>query len=256
MNSSTQQTVRCGNGRQSGFTLVELMIAMTVALFLLGGLMTIVQHTRQAYGDQNLLAQLQDNERLALTFMADVIESAGYYPDPKTNDPLVLMPIAGAFTAAGQPIVGTRNAAAPGDTVTVRYAAKINDNVFNCMGTQNTSGATDTFVNKFWVNNAPAVPQLTCTYSSTATAQVNVPLVSGVQNLQILYGVKTSVANTGSCTDTYMRANQMTTANWSAVCSIRVSLTFTNPLNPAGAGNQPITITRTIAVMSMAGVNT
>jgi len=42
---------------------------------------------------------------------------------------------------------------------------------------------------------------------------------------------------------------------WGAICSVRVTLTFTNPLNPTGANNNPITITRTIAVMSKAGVN-
>jgi type IV pilus assembly protein PilW len=247
--------IQCG--RQRGFTLLELMVAMTIALFLLGGLLTIVQSTRRAYGDQNLLAQLQDNERLALTFMADVIESAGYYPNPLANDPLLVMPIAGAFTAKGQPIIGTHNAAAPGDTVTVRYGAGLNDNVFNCMGSMNTAvPGYDTFVNKFWVNTVPAIPQLTCTYSSNVAAAVDVPLVSGVQNLQILYGVKRSVAKTGSCTDTYLRADQMLAADWSAVCSVAVTLTVTNPLNPAGAGNKPIVIKRVIGVMSTAGVNT
>ncbi len=63
-----------GSGRsQGGFTLVELMVATTIAVFLLGGLFATVQSTRRAYGNQNLLSQLQDNERLAMSLMASDI---------------------------------------------------------------------------------------------------------------------------------------------------------------------------------------
>jgi len=60
---------------ERGFTLVELMVAITVALFLLGGLFATVQSTRRTYGNQNLMAQLQDNERLAMTMLSTAIES-------------------------------------------------------------------------------------------------------------------------------------------------------------------------------------
>jgi hypothetical protein len=78
-------------------------------------------------------------------------------------------------------------------------------------------------------------------------------LVNGVQNLTILYGVKRSVADTGSCADTYLKASEMILANdWINVCSIDVSISFTNPLQPAGL---PIVIQRVIATMNAAGVN-
>ncbi len=46
--------------RQRGFTLVELMVTVAIALFLLGGLFTIVQNVRKTNSNQQLLAQLQD----------------------------------------------------------------------------------------------------------------------------------------------------------------------------------------------------
>jgi type IV pilus assembly protein PilW len=144
-------------------------------------------------------------------------------------------------------------ARAPGDTVTIRYAAALNDNVFNCKGLINTSVPLDVFVDKFWVNNAvPANPVLTCTVSSNVIAPTDIPLVNGVQNLTILYGVKRSATDTGSCADTYLKASEMLLADWSAVCAINLSVSFTNPLAPAGP---PLTITRVIAVMTTAGVN-
>ena len=70
---------------ERGFTLIEILIALLIGLFLLGALLTIVQTNRAVFGNQNKLAQLQDGERMALTMMTDVIQSAGYFPDPTTN---------------------------------------------------------------------------------------------------------------------------------------------------------------------------
>jgi type IV pilus assembly protein PilW len=253
MNHLMPNTLRSAHQRQLGFTLIELMIAILIALFLIGGLLMMVQSTRNAFGTQTQLAQLQDNERLVMTFMAEVIESAGYFPSPDKNINTTVMPVAGVFAASGQAVFGTHAAAAPGDKITVRYGAGLNDNIFNCLGTTNTTVANyDTFVNKFWVNNANANnPILTCTFSSNVTAAVDVPLVNGVTNLQIQYGIKRNLTDTGSCADTYLKANQMAAADWSSVCTIKLQVTFTNPIIKAN----PITITRVIAVMNSAGAN-
>jgi len=257
MNYSLTTMLQSANKRSRGFTLIELMIAITVAVFLIAGLLAMVQSTRNAFGNQNLLAQLQDNQRLAMTFMAEVVETAGYFPDPVHNTSSVL-PAVGTTFAIGQAVTGTTGPVAPGvgDTVTIRYAAALNDNVFNCKGLTNTTLPLDVFVDKFWVNNTvPSNPVLTCTVSSTAiNPAVDIPLVNGVQNLTVSYGVKRSAADTGSCADTYLKASQMLTADWTAVCTINLSITFTNPIKQPGLP-LTITITRVIAVMSAAGVN-
>jgi type IV pilus assembly protein PilW len=256
--------VRMDHKRPRGFTLIELMVAITLSIFLIGGLVMMVQSTRDAFGKQNLLAQLQDNERLVMTFVAELVESAGYFPDPVHHTSAAIFPGTfniphggGSFGAAGQAVFGTSNAALPGDTVTIRYAAAPNDNVFNCLGTTNTTAAIDVFVNTFWVNNTdPNNSILTCTVSSTAIAATDVPLVNGVQNLTILYGVKRSIIDTGSCADTYLTAGQMAPVafplDWVNVCSINLQISFTNPLNRAGPA---IIINRVIATMTAAGVN-
>ena len=242
-----------------GFTLVELMIAITVALFLIAGMLYMVQSTRTAFGTQNQLAQLQDNERLVMTFIAEVVESAGYFPDPVHNVNTTVMPVAGVFTSHGQSISGTHAAAAPGDTVTIRYGAGLNDNVFNCAGTTNSTVPVDTFVNQFSVDNNG---RLLCTYSSNVTTTpIIVPLVSGganlaVKNLQVRYGIKRNATDTGSCVDTYLTASQMAPADWLNVCSINLQVTFTNPLAAGGTGPATIMIQRVVAVMNAAGVNT
>jgi type IV pilus assembly protein PilW len=254
MNKPASPSSRIGSRHVSGFTLIELMIAITIAIFLVGGLLMMVQSTRNTVTTQTQLAQLQDNERLVLTFMTEVIESTGYFPSPQTYSAAAVMPATPTFVTAGQAVIGTFNAAAPGDTVTIRYGAALNDNVFNCRGSTNTAvGPYDTFVNKFWINNAvPSNPVLTCTFSSGASPPVDVPLVNGVQTMSIQYGIKRNLADTQSCVDTYLFAWQMAPADWSSVCSIALTVTFNNPINPAA----PIPITRVIAVMNTAGVNT
>jgi type IV pilus assembly protein PilW len=253
------QSIDCSTTQgHRGFTLIEMMVAIVVSIFLAGGLLMMVQSTRNAFGNQQSLAQLQDNERLVMTFMAEVTESAGYFPDPVHNSSGgVFLLNAPNFQnpGGGQAVYGTHNAAAPGDQVWIRYAAAQNDNtIFNCRGTTNTAVAPyDVFVNEFSIN---AQNQLICTVSSTTTGNnIVVPLVNGITNLQILYGVKRSVADTGSCADTYLTATQMTTGgfanDWLNVCSISITMTFINPINAA----QPIVIQRVIATMNAAGVN-
>jgi type IV pilus assembly protein PilW len=250
--------------RSCGFTLIELMVAVAIAMFLIGGLLVMVQSTKTSFTTQQQLAQLQDNERLAITFMSEIIESAGYFPNPTTLTSTAAFPVVGLFAQPGQSVYGTHNAAVTvPDTVTVRFAAATNDNIFNCAGKTNTTASTDTFTNTFWIDTTnPNNPVLTCTFSSiSAPTAVNVPLVNGVKNLKIQFGVRRSNADTQSCTDTYLNAGQMPPTvttfpnDWTQVCTVKITLSLVNPLFASGTGPATINITRVIAVMNWAGVN-
>jgi type IV pilus assembly protein PilW len=246
--------------RQRGFTLLEIMIAMAIGLFLTGALLTIVQTNKAVFSNQNQLEQMQDSQRMAMTLMADVIQQAGYFPDPTTNTLNGTLLAAGAF-ANSQGMTGVYNAAAPGDTISVRYMTAPQDGILNCSGLSNTNavgGANILYVNQF----AVVVPagqqgQLQCIVTTPAGA-TPYTLVNGVTNLSVLYGVKTNLAAAGNNVDTYLNAGQMTAANWQNVISVRIALTFTNPLyTQAGRGQaQTITIQRVVDVMNQTGPNT
>jgi type IV pilus assembly protein PilW len=241
---------------QQGFTLIELSVAVMIGLFLLGGLLTLVHDMRRTFGAQNGLAQLQDNERLAMTLITDVIQAAGYYPDPTTQTANGVFLGAPPFTTPGQSIAGTGNLAAPGDSITVQYLTANNDGVINCKGGTNTSGGNLPYVNTFSVVKDPLTNKWTL---SCTLLGFTYPLVSDVTNMQIWYGVKRNNAAPGNNVDTYLTAASglMTPADWSSVICIKVTLTFINPLN-ATQPTQPATIqfTRVITVMNRAGVNT
>src|ERR1700761_5404882 len=181
--SATQRNNRVASS-QRGFTMLELMIAMTIGIFLLGALMIIVQTNRTVFGNQNKLSQLQDSERMAVTMITDVIQSAGYFPDPTVNT-LTSTLIAAAPFGSGESINGTHTSATVPDTISVRYMTASLDNILNCSGTSNTTGANTIYVNQFFILNS----QLVCSVGGT-----NYTLVSGITNMQILYGIKANLA--------------------------------------------------------------
>ena len=74
-------------------------------------------------------------------------------------------------------------------------------------------------------------------------------------NLEVWYGVKTNGAITTNNVDSYLRAGAaMTAANWQNVTSVKVRLTFTNPLFGQPGQAATVQITRIIAVMQRAAL--
>jgi type IV pilus assembly protein PilW len=256
-----------------GFTLVELMVTVAIALFLLGGLVTVVGNVRKADINQRALAQLQDQERFALTVLTDVVQAGGYFPDSVIWTPASSLLQNGNWEA-GQAILGTAGAAGSADTLSVRFRTALNDGVLLCDGSSNTAqGPTHAFTNTFSVQPAaptatpPVLGGLYCqvdNLTASAVAPAGVPIVPGVVGMKVYYGVKRDFAFSDYNVDTYLTAIQMCSPllnpcggdDWSNVSSVRVILTFTNPL--AAQPGQPPTIQfeRVIEVMARGGVHT
>jgi type IV pilus assembly protein PilW len=238
-------TAKLALRRERGFTMLELMIAMTIGIFLLGALLVIVQTNKQVFGNQNKLSQLQDAERMAVTMMTDVIQSAGYFPDPTHNTYTSTLTAIAPF-ASGESVNGQYNPTLPGgDTISVRYMTASGDGILKCDGLPNTSGANQIYVNSFQVVGN----QLICSVGGA-----NYNLVSGVTNLQIYYGIKANLAAAGNDVDTYVTADKV--PSWGNVMTVRIILTFTNPLyNAAAPQGQPATfqLQRVVAVMNKQG---
>jgi type IV pilus assembly protein PilW len=233
----------------AGFTMIELMIALTIGLFLMGGLLTLLQNNRRTFDSQSKLAVLQDSQRLAFTMLTDVIQEAGYFPDPTlytAAGTLLAGTPSGApgAMAVGQAMTGAASGTSQGDIITVRYTTASGDGILNCNGTSNATGANATYANTFKVNTAN---QLVCSRENGVTYL----LVNNVYSLQILYGVDASGTSPGA--DTYMTAAQVT--SWPSVISVRLQLTFFNPLYVAGGTGQPqyIQLTRLVGVMNQTG---
>lgn len=239
---------------QRGFTLIEMTVALLIGLFLLGGVLAVEQTVKATATNQTALTQLQDNERLAMTLLTDIVQSAGYYPDPTTNTPATALPalsLSAATFVASQSLSGVLDSSS-NDTLYVRYMTASADTVILCDGSTNTSGSTNTYVNYFYLSNGA----LYCELGIESVGATPVELASGIQSMKILYGVKTTTAIADNNVDSYLTAAQVTSAgDWLAVTALQVTLTFTNPLyGQPGQTSKTVSFQKVISLMSRVGV--
>jgi type IV pilus assembly protein PilW len=235
-----------------GFSLIELMVTVSIALFLLGGLLTIVQNLRQTYNTQQSLVQLLDEQRFALTVVTDAVQAAGYFNDP-TQYTTTGFPAAAPF-GVGWVFFGTHTAGQADnvaqDTLSTRFHSAPGYGPVLCNGTDSSTQAAQFWTIKLYLNAG----QLMCQVNNNA----GVALVNGVQAMAVYYGVKRNVALADYNVDTYETFDVVgaSGSDWDNISSVRLVLTFTNPL--AGQTTQPptITIERVIEVMSRAGPHT
>jgi type IV pilus assembly protein PilW len=66
--------------RQRGLTLIELLVAMTLGLVLIGGVLSVVVTTRQTLRVNENLARMQEGARFSFELMAREIREAGLVP--------------------------------------------------------------------------------------------------------------------------------------------------------------------------------
>jgi type IV pilus assembly protein PilW len=66
--------------RQAGFSLVELMVALTLGLIIVGGVISIFVSNQQAFRSTEALGRLQENARLSFELMAREVRQAGGNP--------------------------------------------------------------------------------------------------------------------------------------------------------------------------------
>jgi type IV pilus assembly protein PilW len=236
-----------------GFTLVEVMVAVAIAVFLLAGLITIVQNLRGAYFNQSGLTQLQDEERFAFTVLTDAIQAGGYFANPVSDSSLSF--VAGGGFLAGAVFSGSHNAGvgyqAATDTIAMRFITAENYGPILCDGTDTSSGGPASYTIEFSLNENDAnnTHQLMC----SVNGKDPIPLINGVQAMEVYYGVNRANIGVNDNVDTYVTWDLMSDTDKQQISSVLILLTFFNPLYPAPAQPQFITVQRVIEVMGHGG---
>ena len=74
--------------RQDGFTLVELMVAMSIFLLILVGIFQVFDPSRNAYQVSTRKLDVQQNARVAMDRMARQLRMTGYFPENLVPNPV------------------------------------------------------------------------------------------------------------------------------------------------------------------------
>jgi type IV pilus assembly protein PilW len=238
--------------KQRGLTLIELLVALVISSVIALAAFSAIVVSRQGFATVDAASQLRDNARFASDVIQRLALQTGYQDvayaattrvgsasavapnvfgfnngTPSSTDPL------NTFTTKAASAVGYGS-----DVLVLRYqtvetfpGSGVSDrSIIDCFGTAETAipvDRDDRLGSVLYVAESRGEPSLMCkTHNASTTAQ---PLVQGVENFQVLYGVD---PDNDSIADRYMRADQLTiagndaatNANWRMVRSIKIGL--------------------------------
>jgi type IV pilus assembly protein PilW len=118
--------------RSTGFSMIELMIAMTISMILMAGVVQIFSGSKVSYLTQEGTARLQENARFALNRISHDLSAAGYLGCLDTANPVrpftnnLTNKTAASGYNFGTPLYGTDGTGANGsDTISISRAGGV-----------------------------------------------------------------------------------------------------------------------------------
>ena len=232
--------------KQRGLSLLELMIAMVLGLFIIVGISYVYVSGKKSSITTDQVSLLQDNGRAVLQQLTSIIQHAGYSSTSVApfNDVFIQGAVSSSScTDSTNSVTDTslfsamQNNTASGDTIGVVYMG--DDDLYqDCAGGELPvacrlgSGASNDaakIYNQFFVaNNAAGDPALNCSGSRSTAA---VEIADGVENIQFVYGED---LDGDSIADRYV--NETEVSKWGQVVSVNVSV-LVRSLNAVATAN-------------------
>lgn len=270
------------HSRQAGLSLIELMIAVTIGLILLAGVVTIVTNSSRTQQELEKIGRQIENGRYAVDLLQREIPHAGYYgefygladpatlPDPCSTDvddldTALSLPIQGYDSPTGDPALsclGDADHRDGTDILVIRRASTATtaidaldtgkpylqsrawDHVLAAAAGGETASDPGSYtlekrddsvanirrlrVDIYFIgpgdDDVPTLKKLTLTGSGGALAFEEQELVSGIENLQIDYGIDD---DGDSIPDTFT-TDPGGVADWADVVNLRAHLVVRN----------------------------
>ncbi|HHJ19051.1 MAG TPA: hypothetical protein ENJ84_04375 [Gammaproteobacteria bacterium] len=231
--------------RQTGFSLIDLMISMVISLVVVGAIGSMYLNMKESFVTQQAQAELQDSARFTGTMMTAILRQAGYIPfDAATvgRKDDIFTAITGAFPAAGQVVSGTEATLSsvdvyqedgstvqqsfPDDAISIRFVGGAS--MFDCLGGAAPDG--EQLVERFSLVSSA----LQCNHTNISTSTTDSDLLVGqnlgsrkeqirVVGMLVWYGLDT---DGNLSVDQYRRANAVNSAGaWKQVKSAAIILT-------------------------------
>lgn len=283
------QRVGARKARIGGLTLVELLVAMAISLFIVLAAVAAFTATRRSASTVDAASQLRDDARFATDLLRRLVVQTGFEDVTYASaayrgtaalyktmngasggggiDINTLMPgvygYDNAIPSASDPLntVTTRSSGSVGygsDVLILQYQpTRVTDtttdgSMITCDGVAPTMPAadrSDRAVSILYVDVSSGEPTLMCMRRNDAAGTFisPTPLLKGVEDFQVLYGVDNVTPNTAptghitSVPNRYLTAAQLTVsgnstatlANWRRVRSIRVGMVMRGPAGSA-----------------------
>lgn len=220
--------------QQFGFSIIELMIAITLGMVLMGAALQFIVGTRATYDINEDISRVQENGRMALDMIVRDLQMAGYRPPNKGDGEIpnffqMDTTIADTFLMDGG---GTNS-----DRLAIQFDPPPDDGTERgCTGA--TIPANSIIVSVYEVRTVDGISTLFCgTYDKTVGSWIAggnpTPLIDGIDNMQILYRVEDTTVN--PTTFRFIRGDQLTTADYPNISAARVGLLVGSGLTD-GAG--------------------
>jgi len=176
--------------KQTGITLVEIMVSLAVSMFILSGVIGVFIGNKQSFRVQQNMAAIQENGRFALDAITRSTRMAGFQGVDAGE--WVLGPLTTAYGGVDA-LSGTDGAGTASDTITLVYSAP-DANQVDCQGNYTTAG--NLVYATYSIATTATTSDLQCSTAANGTGAVT--LVEDIENMQFLYGIDTdgdSVAN-------------------------------------------------------------
>lgn len=282
MRAYASRAIEYRRAAQAGFTIIEMMIAMTVGLFIVGALIIVVTGSSATSATRERASALQTNGRYAMEQIKRDLLHAGYLgisslfspdqavtvgnPGPPAiaaisvtnacsttdvgrlsqriwgaegSNPFSATCIPAANYARGDVLVirglNPSRVNPPFSASLVYYRSSyeggapfVGPTAPDFTGTSKSAPYLDYLIDETvyyvspyttWATESPKVPALYRLRLSTGPAMVPELVASGVENLQVLYGIFQT-----NDTARYLAADEMATTDWDLVRSVQVFL--------------------------------
>ena len=193
--------------RQQGLSVIELMIAIALGITLMAASLQFIVSTRQTYELNDDISRIQENGRIAMDILSKDLRLAGYRPPLKGDGVLPDFFLKECQDSKGNNIPcmkdentdieltykdGTK---AYSDRLAVQFDPPPDDGTeTTCLGT--LAPRDSIITNIYTIQTVNGVNTLYCQgYDSTEEQFLDnapMPLVDGIDNMQILYGIADS----------------------------------------------------------------
>lgn len=211
MPSVKMSNFRSEENKHHGFSLVELMVAITISSFIVLLVGQVFFANKAVYRSQNAQAEIQEKGRFLMRWIAGQLRQAGYVDTSRLSNG---MPTNFAISGTTFPTAGMILNETASNTISYRYYGNSDNQIIDCNGSPNASTVLNTSQIALTASNT-----MSCTSSSSqgGTAQ---QVMTNVSQFVMKYGVDNAVGTADRIPDSYLSAAGV--ADWTRVFSVQV----------------------------------